>query len=29
MEESLKFILCHKIATLNVQYDKFGYLIDL
>ena len=29
MEESLKFILCHKIATLNLQYYKFGYLIDL
>ena len=29
IEESLKFILCHKIATLNLQYYKFGYLIDL
>ena len=29
MEEALKFILCHKIATLDLQYFKFWYLINL
>ena len=29
MEESLEFISCHKIATLDLQYYKFWYLINL
>ena len=29
MEESLEFIPCHKIATLDLQYYKFWYLINL